>query len=115
MSEEIKSLDLDEMLGEKQTVKVKRDGVEYLMRDINSFSGYELLKVQNMRRKVSGLQAQEEITEDQANDIEKLFDVILNMLCEKLPITSMAYAEKATVISFYFMEVRKKKVTNPIP
>lgn len=115
MAEEVKSLDLDEMLGEKQTVKVKYGGAEYFMRDINSFSGYQLLKVQNMRRKVSMLQAQEEITEEQAADIENLFDTILNMLCAELPISSMAYAEKATVISFYFTEVRKKKVMPPTP
>ena len=110
MSDEIKTLDLDEMLGEKQTVKVKRGTEEYMMRDISSFSTYQILRMQGMRRKIATLQLQDEVSEEQANELEKLFNDILGMLCPEMQLENLTYTDKTSVLAFYFMEVRKKKV-----
>lgn len=113
MSDEMKTLDLDEMLGEKQIVKIKRGDKEYLLRDIDSFSTHQLLQIQGMRRKITTLQLREDVTEEEAGNLEILLNDILKILCLEMPLSELSYSEKTYIIAFYFMEVRKKKAKKP--
>lgn len=112
MADENKILDLDEALGEKKSVVIRRDGTEYRLRDLGDFSTFQLLRIQRMRRKISILQAGEDVTEEDAKELEVTLGEILQMLSDELP-AALSYAEKTAILAFYFMEVRQKK-TKPM-
>lgn len=114
MAEETqKTLDLDELLGQKTVVKVRRHGIEYELADLNALGAHKILQFQAMRQKVARLQLADEITEEQSAEIEKLFEKMLSMLCEALPLHEISYPEKTTILAFYFTETLPKKAKSP--
>jgi hypothetical protein len=106
-------LDLDEALGQRMKVKVRRNGIEYSFVDLYALGAHKVIQIQSMRQKVARLQIMSEISEKQAEEIEKLFDDILMMLCADFPIKDITYMEKTTVLTFYFTEIQQKKVVSP--
>lgn len=106
-------LDLDEMLGQKMQIVVRRKGVEYYFVDMNSLSANKVIQIQTMRQKISRLQFLDDISDMQAKEIETLFDGILSMLCPEFPLNDATYTEKTSMLAFYFTESQPKKVRSP--
>lgn len=113
MSDEKKVLDLDEILGQRNQVIVRRKDIEYSMRDMNALSANEVIRLQAMRQKVARLQMLDDLSDEQAVEIEKLFDSILGLLCAELPLREISYSEKTTILAFYFTEIQTKKAMSP--
>lgn len=108
-----KVLDLDQILGQRNKIVVRRKDVEYSMRDMNALSANEVIRLQTMRQKVARLQMLEEPTDEQAIEIEKLFDRLLGLLCAEMPLGEISYSEKTTILAFYFTESQQKKAVSP--
>jgi hypothetical protein len=113
MAEEQRVLDLDEVLGQRARVKVRRNGVEYGFVDLYALGAYKVMQLQTMRQKVARFQLMDNISEEQATEAEKLLDDILKMLCADLPLQDCTYMDKTTVLTFYFTEIQQKKVMSP--
>ncbi len=114
MSEKnIPMLDLDEMLGQTKVVKVRRHGIEYVFADLNGMGVHKILQFQSMRQRIVRLQMLDDISEEQALEIEKLFDKMLGALCADLPLNEITYTEKTTILGFYFTETAPKKARSP--
>lgn len=106
-------LDLDEILEGIKKIQVRRQGVTYDFLDLSSMPASNVIKIQTMRQKIARLQMLDEINEEQAQNIEKLFGSILGLLCPDLPLGEISYTEKTTILAFYFTESQSKKVRSP--
>lgn len=113
MSDEKTVLDLDELLGQRKQIKVRRNGVEHDFSDMNALSAKEVIQIQTMRQKIARLQILDDLNEEQSKEIEKLFDGILAMLCKDIPLAEISYVEKTTILAFYFTESQTKKAMSP--
>lgn len=113
MAEEQKTYDLDELLGQKIVLKVKHKGVEHGLTDLNTLGVHKILQFQGMRQKVARLQLLDEISEEQAAEIENLFTKMIAMICPTLPLSDVTYAEKTAILGFYFSETAPKKKMIP--
>jgi hypothetical protein len=111
--EKIKTLDLDELLGQAKAVKVRRHGIEYELAQLSGLGVHKILQFQSLRKKVALMQVADNITEEQAAEIERLFDGMLSMLCDSLPLDEITYPEKTTILAFYFTETAPKKAKSP--
>lgn len=111
--EKSKVLDLDQILGQRNQIVIRRKDVEYSMRDMNALSANDVIRLQAMRQKIARLQMLDELTEDQAKEIEKLFNSILGLLCAEIPLGDISYSEKTTILAFYFTESQTKKAMSP--
>lgn len=106
-------LNLDEVLEGRRKIQVRRQGAAYDFIDLSSMSASNVIKIQTMRQKIARLQMLDEISDEQAQNIEKLFDGILSLLCPTLPVADIAYTEKTTILAFYFTESQAKKARSP--
>ena len=114
MAEEtIKTLDLNDLLGETKAIKVRKDGCEYELTHLNNLGVHKILQFQGFRRQSTMLQLMDTISEDQAMQIEVLFDKMLHVLCADMPLEKFSYTEKTTILAFYFTETAPKKVMSP--
>lgn len=113
MSNDKTILDLDELLGQRKQIKVRRNGIEYDLADMNALSAKEVIQIQTMRSKIARLQILDELSEEQSTEIEKLFDGILSMLCKDITLAEISYVEKTSILAFYFTESQTKKAISP--
>lgn len=112
MEKDTNVLDLDEVIGQRTKVKIRKDGVEYEFVDLYALGAYKVIQIQTMRQKVARLQIMEDVSEKQAEEIETLFDEILKMLCAEFPLKAVTYMDKTAVLTFYFSEIQQKKAVS---
>lgn len=113
MVDEIKTLNLDDLLGASKAVKVRKDQMEYELAKLDALGVHKVLQFQGFRRQVTMLQLVDEPSKEQAEQIEILFDKMLRVLCEDLPLEKFTYVEKTRILGFYFVETAPKKAGSP--
>lgn len=118
--EKAQALDLDELFGQTRAIKVKWQGKQYELIRLEALGPRQIASFQAMRRKAGELQAVSAvamkaddplpISDEQADDIEKLFGQMLKMLCAEFPVDIMPFQMKVRTLEFYIEETAGKKV-----
>lgn len=111
MAEEKKVLDLDALFGQARTVKVKFGGKKYELVRVEALGPRAISQFQKLQKKSNQLQMKNldgEISDQQETDIIALFDQMLGMLCQDLPLSEIPFAAKARTLEFYVMETQGK-------
>jgi hypothetical protein len=110
MSQDKKTLDLDELFGQARAVKVKWQGREYELLRMEGISPKQAVYFQKLQLRASKLQSNTEAVDDEsAEEIETLFDDMLKILCADLPLQDMQFVHKMRVLTFYIEETQGKK------
>jgi hypothetical protein len=110
MTDEVRKLDLDELFGQAQAVKVVHNGREYELLKLDALGPRQAVKIQKMQKKAQVLQSLgEQITEEQSLEIEKIFEDIILMLCEDFPVKEITFAKKLRIVMYYMEETEGKK------
>lgn len=104
-----KILDLDELFGQARAVKVKWGGQEYELARMEAFDPKQVAKVQALQRKAFTLQVSEDPSEEQADELGKIIDMILSTLCPSLPLTEITFVMKLRIVEFYIQETQLPK------
>jgi hypothetical protein len=111
MAEERKALDLDELFGQARALKVKWNGKEYELLQLEALGPKSISQFQALQKKTQALQMVSisgEITDEQDREIVELFDQMLAMLCKDLPVKEMPFAAKSRTLEFYVTETQGK-------
>lgn len=111
MTEKRKVLDLDEIFGQARTVKIKFQEKQYELVRVEALGPRAISKFQGLQKKANALQMENlkgEISDAQEQQIVALFDQMLEMLCEDLPLNEMGFAMKAKTLEFYVLETQGK-------
>lgn len=103
-----KILDLDELFGQARAVKVRWLGKEYELLKLEGISPRQSVKFQQMQMRANVLQNAEG-TDEQADEVEKLLNEMLKMLCAELPVETIPFMAKTRVMGFYIEETQGKK------
>jgi hypothetical protein len=117
MSDENKVLDLDELFGQARAVKVKWQGKEYELLQMDAISPKQSLLFQKMVGRVQKLQAaqpnsgehSEEEDEKNAVELEALVNECLKLLCAELPVETIPFGRRMQIMMFYSQETQGKK------
>ena len=109
MADQNKVLDLNELFGQAKTVKVKWKEEEYELLRIEGISPKQALQLQSFQKRIEKLKDKSEPAEEDATDMEKLFDEILKMLCKELPLKEIPFNGKMAIMRFYIEETQGKK------
>lgn len=115
MSDQIKTLDLDELFGNSRPIKVRWAGKEYELLRLEAFSPREINAFQKMQIEAHKLQQKPSMQQiidgyDADAEIVALFDKMLIQLCPSLPLDSIPFLAKSKIITFYIEETAGKKV-----
>jgi hypothetical protein len=113
-----KPLDLDELFGQARAIKVRWEGKEYDLIQLEALGPREIVQFKKMHWKASNLQinsVSEEINDAQADEIVELFDQMMEMICKEFP-KDAPFAIKARALEYYVVEMEgKKKIETPEP
>ena len=105
-----KALNLDELFGDARAVKVLHGGIEYELMRIEALGPRQAVQVQRMQRQAQVLQIKgEDISDNQAQEIETLFEKIITMLCPTFPVHEIEFAKKMRIVVYYMKETQGKK------
>lgn len=111
-------LDLDDLLGQNKSVKVKWHTKEYALLTVEAISPKQAVQFQRMQEKTIKLQTPKangdasknaDVTDDDAAQLEALVDEMLIMLCSELPIGEIPFGGKMRILNFYMEETQGKK------
>lgn len=106
-----KALDLDELFGEARAVKIRWQSKEYELMRLEALGPKSISRFQKLQKMSSQLHMEsltDEITEEQDQQIQNLFDEMLSMLCKDLPVVLMPFAHKSKALEFYIVETQGK-------
>lgn len=109
MLDEKKVLDLDELFGQAQAVKVKWQEREYELLKLEGISPQDAVKFQKLQLAAGKLQMKDDMDDASAKGIEKLVDDMLKILCKDLPLQDMKFMVKMRVLTYYIEETQGKK------
>lgn len=116
MSTDKKVLDLDELFGEARAIKIKWGGKEYELLRMEALSPRSISRFQGLQRRTHALQSEVtgggELSEESNQEIMRMFDEMLMMLCESFPVNTMPFAYKAKVLEFYIEETQPKNAVD---
>jgi hypothetical protein len=117
MTETRKPLDLDELFGQAQAIKVKWQGKEYGLMSINAISPKQAVKMSKMQTRVIEIQQAnpDEDNDEMAVELERMFDEMLTMLNGEFPLATMPFAAKMRIVEYYTEQSEGKKATAPTP
>jgi len=111
MADENKVLDLDALFGQARAVKVKWQGKEYELLRLEAIGPRQAVKFQKLQLRAAKLQnVDEEMSDEQAAELEAVFNDILKLLCEELPLETMTVLHKMNILAFYTEQTQGKKV-----
>jgi|CXWL01.1.fsa_nt_gi hypothetical protein len=107
---EVKKLNLDELFGQSNSVKVTQGGRDYELMRIEALGPKQAVQLQKMQKKADGLKLlNEEMTDQQALDMESTFDDMIRMLCPDFPIGEITFLMKMRILTFYMEQTQGKK------
>lgn len=110
MSDQQRVLDLDDLLGQASSIKVKWNGREYELLRMESVSPKQAVKFQKLQARANRLQTNGESTEEaDAVELENVMDEMLGMLCKDLPLTEIPFGMKMRIVTFYGEQAQGKK------
>lgn len=105
-----KPLNLDELFGQASHVKVIWQGKEYELMRMEAISPKQSVQFNRLKVKANALQnASEDMSSEQAADLEAVIDEMLSLLCKDLPVKKMEFAAKLRVLVFYTEQTQGKK------
>lgn len=110
--EKNKALDLDELFGQARALKVKWQGKEYELLKLEGISPTQAARFQKLRNRANLLQSQrtdnddEEMSQEQAEELENIFDEMLGVLSKELPRDTMSFAMKMRILTWYIEETQ---------
>ena len=108
--EKHKALDLDELFGQAQIIKIKWQGKEYELMPTSAIGPKDALTLQKMQTRAQALSGgADTITEENAAELETMFDEILVILNKDLPLSEIPFGGKMKIIQFYMDEGEGKK------
>lgn len=109
-NDERKALDLDDLFGQARAVKVKWQGKEYELIQLSGIGPKDALLLQKMQARITALGSQEgEFSDQNAEELEKMFDEMLSVLSKELPLETIPFGGKMRIIEFYTEETSGKK------
>ena len=109
MTEEIKTLDLDELFGQARKIQVKWQGKEFELLSMDGISPTHALQLQALQNKVNALRGKQEPNAEDASQMEQVLDEILVMIGKDLPLSELTFNKKLAIIHFYIEETQGKK------
>jgi hypothetical protein len=105
-----KPLNLDELFGQASHVKVTWQGKTYELLRMEAISPRQAVQFNRLKMRANDLQnADEEMSNKQANDLEKVIDEMLILLCKDLPLSTMEFIVKLRVLVYYTEQTQGKK------
>jgi len=112
MTEENKTLDLDQLFGQAEPVKIKLKGKEYEMLPIEGIGPKQAVRFQKLQLKANKIQKLNPKLMDakQAKELDDMFDEMLRILCPELPLAEMNSMQKIRTVVFYVEQTQGKKV-----
>lgn len=104
-------LDLQALFGQAKAIKVKaRNGKTYELLRMEGITPREAVRFQKLQVRAQKLQRiKNDISDEQAAELSRIFDDLLLILCKDLPLKDMEYAEKIAVVRFYMEQTQGKK------
>ena len=100
-------LDLDELFGQARGIKVIWEKAEYQLTLPEAFGARETMRLSALHRKAGALQMLDDLTPEQAQELERLLDEILRILCQELPVGEIPFVAKLRALTFYAFETKK--------
>lgn len=114
MSDEKKTLDLDQLFGQADPIKLKLKGAEYELLPIEGIGPKQAVKFQKLQLRAQKLQSlktnPESMDAKQAQELDDLFDEMLKILCPELPLSEMTSVQKIRSVLFYMEQTQGKKI-----
>ena len=104
-----KPLNLDELFGDARAVKIIHNEREYEFLRIDAMGPKQAVKLQKFQRRALALQLAEELSDEQAVELEELTDGTIALLCPEFPVDELTFAKKIRAITFYMEETQGKK------
>ncbi len=109
-----KALDLDELFGQNKSIKVKWHDKQYELIPISAIGPKDALALQKMQARATAFSSQkEEITDETAAELERMFDEMLVILSRELPLEQIPFGAKMKILEFYTQESEGKKKALP--
>lgn len=106
-----KVLDMDELFGQMETIKVKWQGLKYELLRMDGISPKQAVQFQKLQSRANMLAtASDKASEEKdAEELEALVNEMLKILCVTLPVNELKFGMKMQIIQFYVAESQLKK------
>jgi hypothetical protein len=116
MTQEVKALDLDELFGQDKSVKVKWHDKNYDLLLVGAIGPKDALALQKMQARTAALgMASDEINDQDAEELERMFDEMLKILSNELPLKEIPFGAKMRILQFYTEQSQGKKKDDVLP
>lgn len=104
MTDESRTLDLDELLGLARTIKVRWKGQEYGLRSMESMDPTDYVRWLELEKQINLEPGTEEIDEAGAQNMIQATKAALILICPELANLGLTFLQQMTVLKFYATE-----------
>ena len=101
MTDDAPVLNLDELFGQRERLRVIWEGRDYYMRRPEDLGPLELVKIQRLNVKLRDLAAPFEVTEEAAETLDDIHTAILDVLCAELAAQDLPFLVKMRTNTWY--------------